>query len=175
MSPSPCIESWSITAIWTKQYLSSMWNFTLTKYGSCFALSFYCSFISSAVINWGGILQIFRGLAYMHTVPGVCHRDLKPQNVLVCIFSAVNLIEIFIWLFAEVYWLSTGWSYFSPGKYLRFCKLKNASTCNPLFLVFFFLFLFFHLMVVSLFLFLIDRLIYSKFMPVPMELLTDHY
>ncbi|XP_009410923.2 shaggy-related protein kinase eta [Musa acuminata AAA Group] len=27
--------------------------------------------------------QIFRGLAYMHTVPGVCHRDVKPQNVLV--------------------------------------------------------------------------------------------
>ncbi|KAI7734023.1 hypothetical protein M8C21_017924 [Ambrosia artemisiifolia] len=25
--------------------------------------------------------QIFRGLAYMHTVAGVCHRDLKPQNV----------------------------------------------------------------------------------------------
>ncbi|KAK4799122.1 hypothetical protein SAY86_024487 [Trapa natans] len=27
--------------------------------------------------------QIFRGLAYMHTVPQVCHRDLKPQNLLV--------------------------------------------------------------------------------------------
>ncbi|GAA0166628.1 non-receptor serine/threonine protein kinase [Lithospermum erythrorhizon] len=27
--------------------------------------------------------QIFRGLAYMHTVAGVCHRDLKPQNILV--------------------------------------------------------------------------------------------
>ncbi|XP_022845550.1 shaggy-related protein kinase zeta-like isoform X2 [Olea europaea var. sylvestris] len=27
--------------------------------------------------------QLFRGLAYMHTVPGVCHRDIKPQNILV--------------------------------------------------------------------------------------------
>lgn len=29
------------------------------------------------------VFQIFRGLAYIHTVPGVCHRDLKPQNLLV--------------------------------------------------------------------------------------------
>ncbi|KAH9610028.1 hypothetical protein KSS87_008317, partial [Heliosperma pusillum] len=27
--------------------------------------------------------QIFRGLAYIHTVPGVAHRDIKPQNLLV--------------------------------------------------------------------------------------------
>ncbi|CAF1826770.1 unnamed protein product [Brassica oleracea] len=27
--------------------------------------------------------QIFRGLAYIHAAPGVCHRDLKPQNLLV--------------------------------------------------------------------------------------------
>ncbi|PKA61489.1 Shaggy-related protein kinase iota [Apostasia shenzhenica] len=27
--------------------------------------------------------QIFRALAYIYTVPGVCHRDVKPQNVLV--------------------------------------------------------------------------------------------
>ncbi|GAB2285443.1 Shaggy- protein kinase zeta [Dionaea muscipula] len=27
--------------------------------------------------------QIFRGLAYLHTVLGVCHRDVKPQNLLV--------------------------------------------------------------------------------------------
>ncbi|KAJ4809510.1 shaggy-like protein kinase 41 [Rhynchospora pubera] len=27
--------------------------------------------------------QIFRGLAFMHNVVGVCHRDVKPQNILV--------------------------------------------------------------------------------------------
>ncbi|PHT49442.1 Shaggy-related protein kinase eta [Capsicum baccatum] len=27
--------------------------------------------------------QVFRGLAYMHNVAGICHRDLKPQNILV--------------------------------------------------------------------------------------------
>ncbi|KAH7651770.1 Non-specific serine/threonine protein kinase protein [Dioscorea alata] len=27
--------------------------------------------------------QLFRGLAYIHNAPGVCHRDVKPQNVLV--------------------------------------------------------------------------------------------
>ncbi|XP_020705796.1 shaggy-related protein kinase eta isoform X1 [Dendrobium catenatum] len=32
--------------------------------------------------------QIFRGLAYIHTVPGVCHRDVKPQNLLVCFYDS---------------------------------------------------------------------------------------
>ncbi|KAF8391213.1 hypothetical protein HHK36_023515 [Tetracentron sinense] len=31
----------------------------------------------------GDVFQIFRGLAYIHTGPGVCHRDVKPQNLLV--------------------------------------------------------------------------------------------
>lgn len=26
--------------------------------------------------------QMFRGLAYIHTI-GICHRDMKPQNVLI--------------------------------------------------------------------------------------------
>ncbi|PHT76746.1 Shaggy-related protein kinase zeta [Capsicum annuum] len=29
------------------------------------------------------IYQIFRGLAYIHNVPRICHRDMKPQNLLV--------------------------------------------------------------------------------------------
>ncbi|URE19780.1 STYKc [Musa troglodytarum] len=47
--------------------------------------------------------QIFRGLAYIHTVPGVCHRDVKPQNVLVhplthqvklCDFGSAKVLNI---------------------------------------------------------------------------------
>ncbi|XP_066374182.1 shaggy-related protein kinase GSK4-like isoform X2 [Miscanthus floridulus] len=33
--------------------------------------------------SFGVVFQILRGLAYIHTVPGVCHRDIKPQNILV--------------------------------------------------------------------------------------------
>lgn len=33
------------------------------------------------------LLQIFRALAYIHGI-GVCHRDIKPQNLLVCFFKA---------------------------------------------------------------------------------------
>lgn len=35
--------------------------------------------------------QVFRGLAYIHTVPGVCHRDLKPQNILVLFFDDLKV------------------------------------------------------------------------------------
>lgn len=35
------------------------------------------------------LLQIFRGLAYIHNVHGVCHRDIKPQNLLVCCFGVI--------------------------------------------------------------------------------------
>ncbi|CAL5435183.1 unnamed protein product [Camellia sinensis] len=47
--------------------------------------------------------QIFRGLAYIHTVPGVCHRDVKPQNLLVdplthqvklCDFESAKVLKI---------------------------------------------------------------------------------
>lgn len=54
---------------------------------------FYPSF---ELLTIGFSVQIFRGLAYMHTVPRVCHRDLKPQNLLVHIilslFHFVSLI-----------------------------------------------------------------------------------
>ncbi|KAB5560710.1 hypothetical protein DKX38_005667 [Salix brachista] len=48
--------------------------------------------------------QIFRGLAYIHAVPGVCHRDLKPQNLLVdplthqvklCDFGSAKVLFVF--------------------------------------------------------------------------------
>ncbi|KAH1083461.1 hypothetical protein J1N35_023222 [Gossypium stocksii] len=38
---------------------------------------------SDTIDNVKAKIQIFRGLAYLHSVVGVCHRDLKPQNVLV--------------------------------------------------------------------------------------------
>lgn len=47
------------------------------------------------------VFQVFRGLAYIHTVPGVCHRDLKPQNILVLLFDDLKLdVEIEM----EFYW-----------------------------------------------------------------------
>lgn len=34
------------------------------------------------VMRFGLFFQIFRALAYIHAI-GVCHRDIKPQNLLV--------------------------------------------------------------------------------------------
>ncbi|KAL9253612.1 Shaggy-related protein [Drosera capensis] len=31
--------------------------------------------------------QIFSGLAFMHTIPGITHRDIKPQNLLVNVLT----------------------------------------------------------------------------------------
>ena len=36
------------------------------------------------------ILQIFRALSYIHRCIGVCHRDIKPQNLLVCILFFIS-------------------------------------------------------------------------------------
>lgn len=49
------------------------------------------------LIDW----QICRALAYIHGGIGVCHRDIKPQNLLVCNWS-LDSILFFAWvLFAN--------------------------------------------------------------------------
>ena len=45
-------------------------------------------------------VQIFRGLAYIHSVPGVCHRDVKPQNLLVSILLSFLCSKFYIRLFS---------------------------------------------------------------------------
>jgi len=37
-----------------------------------------------------GVIQICRALAYLHGTIGVCHRDIKPQNLLVMIVSSIS-------------------------------------------------------------------------------------
>ena len=55
---------------------------------SCFSSAVLFVIRSWEICNLlDNFLQIFRALAYIHTVPGVCHRDVKPQNVLVCFFN----------------------------------------------------------------------------------------
>jgi len=36
--------------------------------------------------------QICRALAYMHNCVGVCHRDIKPQNILVCVIRFLVML-----------------------------------------------------------------------------------
>jgi len=37
-----------------------------------------------SLIGFLYVWQIFRALSYIHRCIGVCHRDIKPQNLLVC-------------------------------------------------------------------------------------------
>ncbi|KAF9616493.1 hypothetical protein IFM89_029790 [Coptis chinensis] len=71
-------------------FASNAWGLTiLWRFGFYCCLSFILHTISYMVErvvgngSFGVVFQIFRGLAYIHTVPGVCHRDVKPQNLLV--------------------------------------------------------------------------------------------
>jgi kinase len=61
---------------------------------SCFnnSLNGNCFIFHSVELN----LQICRALAYMHNCVGVCHRDIKPQNILVCVIRfLVMLTKLF--------------------------------------------------------------------------------
>lgn len=52
------------------------------------------SFHVVVVVNIFYILQIFRALSYIHRCIGVCHRDIKPQNLLVCplFYSHISIL-----------------------------------------------------------------------------------
>lgn len=39
-------------------------------------------------------VQICRALAYIHNCIGICHRDIKPQNLLVRLFFLKNLLFV---------------------------------------------------------------------------------
>ncbi|KAG5565704.1 hypothetical protein RHGRI_001576 [Rhododendron griersonianum] len=54
--------------------------------------------------------QICRALNYMHSVVGVCHRDIKPQNLLVRFFaSRVTLSQFCYWFLWLIPTLMTSW------------------------------------------------------------------
>lgn len=82
------------TMYWVLKHYSSMNQrmpliyVKLYTYQVCFIFLTYffeiaLSFLQILIIVIENVSQIFRGLAYIHTVPGVCHRDVKPQNLLV--------------------------------------------------------------------------------------------
>ena len=92
-------------------------------------MEYYFSFFVGLLIIFSSIfLQIFRALSYIHRCIGVCHRDIKPQNLLVnphthqvklCDFGSakvlVRLIKIsylvtrLIWMFLAI--IATSWKH----------------------------------------------------------------
>lgn len=86
MSLRLCTEYLSITVMHIRGCRSSMSNFIHTRSECFFPIVFLWFFypkILLSMIKVKNDFQIFRGLAYIHTVPGICHRDVKPQNLLV--------------------------------------------------------------------------------------------
>lgn len=103
--------------IYVKLYTYQVWIFM------CFSwvvwvicMSCYCILVVPCIIctsspfhlypdtKWN-TFQIFRGLAYIHTVPGVCHRDVKPQNLLVC-FPTL-FFSFITWIVCLTYFMRT--------------------------------------------------------------------
>lgn len=82
------------------------------------------------------LFQLFRGLAYMHTVAGVCHRDIKPQNILVsnsksstlsttnpsAWYALLDLLDCSVDFIKWYCVLSAGWSSYAPGQDLWLWK-----------------------------------------------------
>ena len=79
---------WSSTITsWTKGCHWYMWNFILTRYSVGFSKFCFSCFLNGNLVNMlikVDVWQIFRALSYIHRCIGVCHRDIKPQNLLVC-------------------------------------------------------------------------------------------
>ena len=53
-------------------------------------------FVLAYILIYLSALQIFTALSYIHRCIGVCHRDIKPQNPLVCLLK--NLYVYFRYL-----------------------------------------------------------------------------